>query len=75
MTDRELDDWVAAIDAEIAAGRIQLKFWMCPDGHSDRHSGTPMPDGPTVEWRGNVAHCLKPGCNRTSAEPEGGETP
>lgn len=69
MRDRSvLRELARAVDADIAAGRVRLKFWMCPDGHSDRRPGDPFPDGPTVVWDGDVARCTSPGCDRTSAD-------
>ena len=56
------DDWVALL------GHLQVQFWVCPDGHSMQDSGG---DRPTVQWRDGVAHCLRPGCDRTSASPVG----
>ena len=52
------DDWIEAF------GQLQVGFWVCPDGHSAADSDKP---GATVEWVGNVARCLRPGCHRTSA--------
>lgn len=48
---------------ELLNARIQ--FWACPDGHSDRAPSELLRQ--TVEWRGDVAHCLEPGCDKTSA--------
>lgn len=44
----------------------RVRFWMCPVEHPKRNDdkGWPLP---TVEWRGDVAHCLDPGCGKTSA--------
>lgn len=45
-----------------------ILFWTCPvEGHSDgrRHARARQ----TVEWRGNVAYCLAPDCERTSINP------
>lgn len=44
----------------------RIRFWVCPLGHSERKPDAPLRQ--TVEWRGDVAHCLEPGCGRTSAE-------
>jgi crossover junction endodeoxyribonuclease RusA len=44
---------------ELANARVT--FWTCSD---DAHRRTGC-----VEWRGDVAHCLEPGCGRTSADP------
>lgn len=63
MKDPTTDDWLEAF------GQLQVGFWVCPLGHSE-HRLTPWPQGvpgATVEWRGNVAHCLAPGCTETSA--------
>ena len=48
----------------------RVQFWMCPVDHEVRKgtNGFPLQ---TVEWRGDVAHCLEPGCGKTSAD----ETP
>ena len=45
-----------------------LRFWTCP---IRRHSDGSWRTGavPTVEWRDGVAHCLAPGCERTSSNP------
>lgn len=51
-----------------ALGGLRVQAWFCPDDHSHGWPGCP---GPTVEWRDNVAHCLKPGCGKTSARPAG----
>ncbi len=56
----------------------KIGYWICPlEGHSDsRLDNTGMPTQ-IVEWSGNVAYCLTPGCGRTSADPkpDGDETP
>jgi hypothetical protein len=58
------------IPPELATARI--KFWVCPvPGHSDRRG----PNGElvgTVEWDGDVAYCLTPGCLRSSQDPPEG---
>lgn len=46
---------------EIAAAPI--RFWVCPD-EQHRHTGI-------VEWRGDIAYCLEPGCGRNSGETKG----
>jgi hypothetical protein len=69
MGDRSvLDELFRAISEDLAAGRISVKFWLCPAGHSDRRAGEPFPDGLTVVWDGDVARCTEPGCGRTSAD-------
>lgn len=46
-------------------GKMRVVFWVCPvDGHSD--SKTPIMT--TVEWIDGIAHCMTPGCGRTSAD-------
>lgn len=62
MSDQEFDEAVAAIDEAIAAGKVRLKFWVCPVKHPWERS----PRGGTVEWDGDVACCLWPGCMRRS---------
>ena len=42
---------------------VKVQFWICPDGHSE--VGPPRE---TVRWIDGVAHCMTPGCTRTSAE-------
>ena len=58
------------IPPELATARI--KFWVCPvPGHRDRRG----PNGElvgTVEWDGDVAYCLTPGCLRSSQDPPEG---
>lgn len=44
----------------------RIKFWQCPDRHPDRRDDKGWPTQ-TVEWRGDVAYCLEPGCGKTSA--------
>jgi hypothetical protein len=53
---------------ELDSANIRMRFWLCPvPGHS---AGTWSPTlTQTVEWRGDIAHCLAPGCDRTSADP------
>ncbi|AUI56804.1 hypothetical protein [Amycolatopsis sp. BJA-103] len=53
-----IEDFLAK-HPEVANARVS--FWMCPD---EEHR-----DKGIVEWRGDVAHCLEPGCGRTSADP------
>lgn len=55
--------WIDAIDEALASGRVTMQFWCCPIEHP------PTPGKPTVEWRGDTAHCLYPDCGRTSAAP------
>lgn len=73
---------VAAVDARVADSpretasakkdwpeellNARIRFWTCPDGHSERAPDAPLRQ--TVEWRGDVAYCLEPGCGRTSAD-------
>lgn len=45
----------------------RIKFWQCPDRHPDRKDDKGYPVR-SVEWRGDVAYCLEPGCGKTSAE-------
>lgn len=48
-------------------GNVPVMFWTCPvRGHSDSDRHNPRQ---TVEWRDGVAHCLTPGCGRTSDNP------
>lgn len=55
-----LEEW----PEELLNARVQ--FWLCPVDHETRfHGGFPFQ---TVEWRGDVAYCLEPGCGKTSAE-------
>lgn len=49
---------------------IPIQFWVCPiPEHGDRHdeNGKPLP---TVEWVGDVARCLAPGCENTNRPTE-----
>lgn len=47
-------------------GNARVQFWMCPvAGHGE---GPPLRE--TVRWIGDVAHCMEPGCGRTSADPK-----
>ncbi len=51
-----------------ALGDATFRFWTCPiTGHSGRRDGK---GGPVVEveWVDGVAHCLFPGCGRTSTD-------
>jgi hypothetical protein len=51
-------------------GELRFQFWVCPvEGHSGRF-GDDGPPVETVRWVGDVAHCLSPGCGRTSATAE-----
>lgn len=60
-TDDDLDELLALI------GDLPIQFWTCPvEGHSEGTWRTELVQ--TVEWRGNVAHCLAPNCGRTSAD-------
>jgi hypothetical protein len=53
-----LDWWEALKD-------VKVVFWVCPDGHSEHtHRDAPRE---TVRWIDGVAHCMTPGCRRTSA--------
>jgi len=62
MDDPTTDDWLEAF------GQLTVGFWVCPLGHSDSmFNRQSWMDGGTVQWVGNVAHCLKPGCTETSA--------
>jgi hypothetical protein len=43
-------------------GKHPIQLWFCPvTGH-----GEGGPPRETVRWIGDVAHCMEPGCNRTS---------
>lgn len=46
---------------KLANAKVQV--WFCPEGHT----GTVF--GPTVEWRGDTAYCLYPGCGQNSSTP------
>jgi hypothetical protein len=46
---------------------VKVVFWVCPDGHSE-HSYKDQPRE-TVRWFDGVAHCMTPGCLRTSIGP------
>lgn len=59
MTDAD----IAALDEAFAD--VRCRIWFCP---VRRAHGTPPFGAATVEWRGDVAHCLHPGCGRTSAD-------
>jgi hypothetical protein len=48
-----------------ALGNARVRFWMCP---VPEHDGRGEPIRQTVEWRDGVAHCLTPGCDRTSLD-------
>lgn len=59
-------DWFKEFCAVL--GDVKVEFWLCPiPGHSEGTWRTELVQ--TVEWRGDVAHCLAPGCARTSAYP------
>lgn len=45
---------------------VRVRIWFCPDR---AHAHPAQPLRPTVRWVGDVAHCLEPGCGRTSADP------
>jgi hypothetical protein len=48
-------------------GQFRVRFWVCPvKGHRTLSDGEL--DLPTVEWRGDVAYCLTPGCKRSSVD-------
>ena len=48
-------------------GKLPIQFWVCPvPGHSQHREDAPLRQ--TVEWRAGVAHCLEPGCGRSSAD-------
>lgn len=58
------DDWWDAFkDAN-----VNVVFWICPDGHSEHSYKDPPRE--TVRWIDGVAHCMTPGCTRTSAEEQ-----
>ena len=65
MSNQQFDEVIAAIDAAITDGRVQLQFWTCPV----RHPWERYPDAPTVEWDGPVGCCLWRGCYRRSDDP------
>lgn len=44
----------------------RIRFWTCPVNHPGPWRLSEVRQ--TVEWRGDVAHCLEPGCGKTSAE-------
>lgn len=67
MSDAEFDAAIAEIDEAITAGRVRMRFWVCPE-NTHRRPGELVV---TVEWRGDVAHCTFPGCGRTSADGRG----
>lgn len=49
-------------------GDRPVLFWMClKDGHDVPLGGQPRE---TVRWIDNVAHCMTPGCGRTSLDPQ-----
>ncbi len=59
MDDKELEEALELI------GNATFRFWKCPiEGHS---TGGPLRQ--TVEWDGDVACCLYPGCLRRSDYP------
>lgn len=52
-----------------ALGRATVMIWFCPDRRDhERKRGRNAPLRPTVEWVGNVAHCLEPGCGNKSTD-------
>jgi hypothetical protein len=59
MTDSETYAYLESVFAN-----VRFSFWMCPVAEHEKNG-----DLPTVEWRGVVAHCLTPGCDRTSERP------
>lgn len=51
------------------SARFPVQVWVCPrKGHQDRGRDDAGVLLPTVEWRGDVAYCLTPGCNRSSVD-------
>ncbi len=57
------------IDLEEGFANVRARFWTCPvAGHNGRRNSA---GGPVVEveWVDGVAHCLFPGCGRTSTDP------
>lgn len=65
-------DWDELLEA---LGDVRFQFWVCPvAGHSEGDWRTTALV-PTVEWVGDVAHCLAPDCTRTSADPRESTTP
>jgi hypothetical protein len=61
---RDCDDIWCPEHSPLASAKIQ--FWMCPiEEHAHRY---PEPIRETVRWIDNVAHCMEPGCGRTSAD-------
>jgi hypothetical protein len=57
---------IAAVDAH-EDHNTKVRFWTCPEMHPDRRdSGGYVVQ--SVEWRGDFAHCLEPGCGKTSAK-------
>jgi hypothetical protein len=51
------------VQAQIAEGRVTLRFWVCP---IREHGGGELRE--TVRWIDRVAHCTWPGCGRTSVD-------
>lgn len=52
-----------------ALGGARVQFWICPViGHSEGTWRTGLVQ--TVEWSGDVARCLAPGCNRASTDTD-----
>lgn len=50
--------------------RTPIRFWVCPvREHRDRKRTV------TVEWRGDVAYCTFPDCDRTSANTQPSDYP
>jgi hypothetical protein len=56
------DDWWEGLN------NVKVVFWICPDGHSERSYKDPPRE--TVRWIDGIAHCMTPGCTRTSAPVE-----
>jgi hypothetical protein len=58
------------VDANPIAGLgpFQVRAWVCPiKAHRAGSNPGELPL-PTVEWRGDVAYCLTPGCKRSSVD-------
>jgi hypothetical protein len=52
-----------------ALGDVRVVIWFCPDRREhERQRDKNAPLRPTVEWVGDVAHCLEPGCGNKSTD-------
>lgn len=67
-----MSDWFEGFLAALDEANVRIQFWICPViGHSEGAWRTELVA--TVEWRGDVAYCLAPDCNRTSTDLDQGE--